>query len=141
MRLSTLGLGSLMLLFCFSCALRPPEKQKLQRKWMLVAMQGYTKQQLMQAGSFLDLSQNKEKNSPTIFLGCNKGSLQVEVSSKQRIRFSQLATTKMSCSALSLENQLAKNLLQTTHYSINGHFLTLTTQEQDSLKFVAADWD
>lgn len=46
-----------------------------------------------------------------------------------------------ACQDMNLEMAFQKKIETMTTYSIEGHFLTLSDGNGNSIKFVAADWD
>ncbi len=46
-----------------------------------------------------------------------------------------------ACQDMNLENSFQKKIETMTKYSVEGHFLTLSDHQGNTMKFVAADWD
>jgi len=115
----------------------------LQRKWMLISMKEFSKDELMHAQATVDLTSKDGKVSGyTAFMGCNNLSFRLNEKTGNKVSVSRVSGTKMFCpNHLDLENQFISLFPTMNSYSVEGHFLTLTNNNGDKMKFVAADWD
>ncbi len=57
------------------------------------------------------------------------------------MKISKGVSTAKACQDMSLETAFQKKIETMTKYSVEGHFLTLSDENGNSMKFVAADWD
>ncbi|MBV2165037.1 MAG: META domain-containing protein [Kaistella sp.] len=106
---------------------------------MLVEFQDFTKEFLIQKGANLDLS---TKNQYSANMGCNRMFMKADFKADGAVIFSQIGSTRMFCDdAMTLEDAFGKALPAVTGYKTEGHFLTLTSKDGSTMKFVAADWD
>lgn len=142
-KLKLLSLLTLFTVFIISCATKPIANPDLQREWMLVSFKDFSKEELVKANAKIDL---KPTDKPEFFkggakMGCNSIFFSAELKSKDKITFSNAGSTMMACLNMKLETEFLKILPGTKNYSINGHFLTITDENGQVMKFVAADWD
>lgn len=133
-----LFLGSLILLLA-NCSPTNRVSENINRKWMLVEFQDFTKEFLIEKGANLDLS---TKNQYSANMGCNRMFMKADFKADGAVIFSQIGSTRMFCDdAMTLEDAFGKALPAVTGYKTEGHFLTLTSKDGSTMKFVAADWD
>ena len=119
-----------------------PQKEvsSLKRKWMLVDFQGFTKEELIQAKAYLDLTHLDKGGGAK--MGCNSIFFSVKLKNNHRINFSGVGSTMMYCDGnVKLEENFGKLLPTITKYQVKGHFLTLKNKNGQTMKFVAEDWD
>lgn len=133
-------LGIVLGLFVIvSCSSTNTTSQTVNRKWMLIEFQDFTKDFLMKKGANLDLS-NKDQYGAN--MGCNRMFMKGDFKTNGMVTFSKIGSTMMYCDdAMKLEDAFVKALPTVNYYRTDGHFLTLTSEDGSSMKFVAADWD
>lgn len=122
------------------------DTKPLQRQWMMVKFEEYSKQDLMAKKAELKLTQletaDKSIMNVSAFMGCNRINGSLTVKSNNQLKFNEMMMTQMACVNMRLEDSFAKKLTLVTHYKIEGHFLTLYNKDNEELmKFVASDWD
>lgn len=112
--------------------------QSLNRVWMLVEFNAFTKEYLVAKKAYLDLTQPDRASSK---MGCNQLSFPITVSKESQIAFSNGISTKMYCDDMKLEDSFSKAITTMTKYSVDNHKLTLTSKNGVKMVFVAEDWD
>ncbi len=136
------------------------DNQKLARVWMMTDMNlndgnNFSKEDFIKAKAKVDLTKLKEITTDldgkriaqgNAFMGCNSIFFTVSTSAqnenKNDITFSQAGMTKMACQEnMELEASFGKNISNMTTYHLEGHFLTLSSEDGKRMKFVAQDWD
>lgn len=112
----------------------------LNRQWMLTGMEGFTKEELMQAKAGIDLTNSENAHSK---VGCNNMRLKTILQPDNRVQFTNLSVTKMYCAPfMKLEAAYIEKLQQVRMYTIEGHLLKLKDGAGNWLiTAVAADWD
>ncbi|MCJ7934122.1 MAG: META domain-containing protein [Chryseobacterium sp.] len=127
----------------FNCSAVPDKNPSLQRQWMLVSFNGFTKDQLIDHKAEIDLKSRLEngKIQGSAYMGCNRMSFTSEFKKGGKVKISNGASTAKACENMELEAAFQKNFDSMTKYSVEGHFLTLSDEHGNSMKFVAADWD
>ncbi|WP_379966738.1 META domain-containing protein [Epilithonimonas sp. UC225_85] len=143
--LQSIGILSLILILTVSCkssSSTSVSMENIHRKWMLVEYKDFTKQELTNLESYIDLTKNPETPSRyTAKMGCNGMFFTAEFN-KGKAKFSGVGSTMMYCEGrMRLEELFGKDLPTLNQYKIEGHFLTLTNPNGGKMKFVAADWD
>lgn len=131
------------LLLLINCSTQRTSSEHLNREWMLVEFQGFTKDLMIKNKAKLDLSKtvNSNKNF-TANMGCNGMFGQVDFKGNGKVTFSKMGSTEMFCAQnMELETAFVQILPTVTSYQITGHYLKLTNQKGDLMKFIAADWD
>ena len=119
-----------------------PQKEvsSLNRKWMLIEFQGFTKEELIQKKAYLVLTHLEKGGGAK--MGCNSIFFSVKLKNNHRIYFSGVGSTMMYCDGnMKLEENFGKLLPTITKYQVKGHFLTLKNKNGQTMKFVAEDWD
>ncbi|WP_415324940.1 META domain-containing protein [Chryseobacterium sp. MMS23-Vi53] len=116
---------------------------KIQREWMLVAFGNYAKSDLVKNKAKIDLTANIEegKIKGEAYMGCNKMFFSSEFKNDGKVKISGVGSTMMACQDMKLEDDFSKSFKNMTKYSVEGHFLTLSDDQGNQMKFVAADWD
>ncbi|WP_338769326.1 META domain-containing protein [Bernardetia sp. ABR2-2B] len=136
------------------------ENEKLARVWMLTDMNvnegsNFSKADFTKAGAKLDLTKLREITTDlegkrlaqgSAFMGCNNIFFAVSTNEKtnlsNNIMFSQIGMTRKACQEnMELEASFGKNLADMITYKLEGHFLTLSSEDGKRMKFVAQDWD
>lgn len=136
------------------------ENQKLARVWMLTDMNvnegnNFSKEDFIKVGAKLDLTKLKEITTDlegkrlaqgSAFMGCNNIFFTISTNEKtnlsNNISFSQVGMTRKACQEnMELETSFGKHLPNMITYKLEGHFLTLSSEDGKRMKFVAQDWD
>jgi heat shock protein HslJ len=107
------------------------------RVWMLIEFKNYSKEDLVKNEAKLDLTND---NRASAYMGCNNIGYSFSLADNQII-FSQGMATKMYCDKNTLEDDFLKSIDEKMVFKIDGHFLFLTNSKNETLKFVAQDWD
>lgn len=139
----TIFIGVICLSFVLNCSSAKLKDQHIQRQWMLVSFDGFSKEQLVKNKAEINLTVEKkdEKIRGTAFMGCNRMFFNAEFKSKNKVKISGVGSTLMACQEMELETNFVKSFETMTHYQIEGHFLTLSDDNGNQMKFLAADWD
>lgn len=119
-----------------------PQKEvsSLNRKWMLIEFQGFTKEELIQKKAYLVLTHLEKGGGAK--MGCNSIFFSVKLKNNHKINFSGVGSTMMYCDGnMKLEENFGKLLPTITKYQVKGHFLTLKNKNGQTMKFIAEDWD
>lgn len=112
----------------------------LKRKWMLVQLKNFSKDTLVKYQANIDLT--SKDNDGKAYAGCNQIQFGYKTNTNNKINLNNIVSTYMYCENVSeLESSFIESLGSTTTYNLKGHFLTLITKSNDSIKFVAVDWD
>ena len=116
---------------------------QIQREWMLVAFGNYSKPDLVKNKAEINLTAKIEdgKIRGGAYMGCNKMFFSSEFKSNGKVEISGLGSTMMACQNMKLEDDFSKSFKNMTHYKVEGHFLTLSDDNGNQMKFIAADWD
>ncbi len=133
----------LLLGVVLNCSTVPAKNPSLQRQWMLISLDGFSKDQLIAHQAEMNLTANmvKGKIQGSAYMGCNRMSFVSEFKKEGKVKISNRISTMKACQDMNLETSFQKKIETMTHYSIEGHFLTLSDDQGNSMKFVAADWD
>lgn len=134
------------LLFLSNCTAKNSipdnSSQHINREWMLIEFQDFTKDLMVQNKANLNLTTQIQSGNFSANMGCNNMFGQVKFNSDGKVKFSEVGSTMMFCDKnMDLEAAFGKQLPNMTKYKIEGHFLTLTDSKGNQMKFVAADWD
>lgn len=126
-----------------NCQSAKMDNAQIQRQWMLVSFKNYTKEELVKSKAEINLfSEIKDKKiQGGAFMGCNRMFFTAEIKSKDKIEISGVGSTLMACENMKLEDEFSKEFKKVKNYQIEGHFLILSDEESNQMKFVAADWD
>lgn len=127
----------------FSCSSVPDKNPSIQRQWMLVSLDGFSKDQLIAHKAEINLTGKLEKGKiqGSAYMGCNQMSFNSEFKNDGTLKVSQGVSTMKACQDMALESYFQKKFETMTKYSVVGHFLTLSDNQGNTMKFVAADWD
>lgn len=119
------------------------KNHQIQREWMLVSFDNFTKPDLVKNKAKIDLTANIEngKIRGGAFMGCNNMFFSSEFKPDGSVKISGVGSTMMACPDMKLEDSFSKTFKNMTKYKIEGHFLTLMDEKGISMKFIAADWD
>ncbi|AFM04890.1 heat shock protein [Bernardetia litoralis DSM 6794] len=134
--------------------------EKLARVWMLTEMDvkkedSFSKEDFIKAKAELNLTklseittdlEGKRLAQGSAFMGCNNIFFTISTNEKvnlsKNINFSQVGMTRKACQEnMELEASFGKNLPNMITYELEGHFLTLSSEDGKRMKFVAQDWD
>ncbi|OCA80649.1 heat-shock protein [Chryseobacterium contaminans] len=127
----------------FNCSAVPDKNPSIQRQWMLISFDGYSKDQLIAHKAEINLTGKMEKGKiqGSAYMGCNQMSFSSEFKNDGKVKISQGVSTMKACQDMNLEISFQKKFETMTTYSVEGHFLTLSDNQGNTMKFVAADWD
>ena len=132
----------LVFIFCvllFSCKTKiDGTSQNIHRKWMLTALNDFQKEQLIAKNCFLDLTNETTANA---YMGCNTLGFVYSYDDKGKFEFKESRTTHMYCEDHAIESQFLNEANGVSSYKIEGHKLTLITESNKKIIFVAEDWD
>jgi heat shock protein HslJ len=128
--------------FCvllFSCKTKiDATSQNIHRKWMLTALNDFQKEQLIAKNCFLDLTNVTTANA---YMGCNTIGFVYSYDDKGKFEFKESRTTHMYCEDHAIESQFLNEVSTVSSYKVEGHKLTLITESNKKITFVAEDWD
>lgn len=129
--------------FTLHCSSVPVKNPQIQREWMLISFEGYDKQDLIKNNAKINLTSAIEngKIKGGAFMGCNNIFFSSEFKKNGNVKISGIGSTMKACQHMKLEDDFSRDFKNMTHYTIEGHFLTLTDDNGNSMKFIAADWD
>lgn len=136
-------LSILVLGIMINCSSAHIENPHIQREWMLVSFENFSKDQLVASKAGINLTAEKEngKIRGGAFMGCNRIFFTSEFKNKGELKISGAGSTMMACKNMDLETAFVKSFEKMKKYSVEGHFLTLSDEKGNTMKFVAADWD
>lgn len=116
--------------------------ENVKKEWMLVEFKDFTKEMMMQNKANLNLGGEVVPGKFSANMGCNGMFGQATFNADGSVKFSEVGMTMMYCDkGMDLESAFSKALPMMTKYSIKGHFLTISDDKGNKMKFVAADWD
>ncbi len=126
-----------------NCSAISDKNPALQRQWMLISFNGFSKDKLVAHQAEINLSGRMEngKIQGSAYMGCNRMSFTAELKKGGKVKISKGVSTTKACQDMELETSFQKLFDTMTHYAVEGHFLTLSDENGNSMKFVAADWD
>lgn len=126
-----------------NCSAIPDKNPALQRQWMLISLDGFSKDQLIANKAEINLIGKMEdgKIQGSAYMGCNRMSFALEFKKGGKVKISNGVSTMMACQNMELEISFQKKFDTMTKYTVEGHFLTLSDEKGNTMKFVAADWD
>ena len=130
------------LVFLTNCTSMMTSKNEVKKEWMLVEFQNFSKEMMAKNKATLDLTGKDAPAKFTANMGCNNMFGNSNFSSIGTVKFSEVGATMMYCDkGMDLETAFGKALPMMTKFSISGHYLTLSDEKGNKMKFVAADWD
>ena len=140
--MKSLKISLLLLLITLSCnsikeAIEIPT-QNINRVWMLIEYKEFKKSYFVAKKAFLDLT-NKDNASAN--MGCIALALKFSIKKNNSITFSHKIPVKMKCQDMKLDIDFSKSITSITSFSINAHKLILTSNNGETMVFVAQDWD
>lgn len=126
-----------------NCSAVPEKNPALQRQWMLVSFDQFSKEEMIRNKAGIDLTDTMEKGKikGSAHMGCNSIFFTSEFKNGGKVKISGVGSTLKACQNMELETAFTRKFDKMTRYSIEGHFLTLSDDSVNSMKFVAADWD
>lgn len=126
-----------------NCSTTQVKNPYIQRQWMLVSFGDFAKDELIKNKAEVNLTANNEKGKirGSAYMGCNRMFFSSEFKKNGKVNISGVGSTMMACQNMDLETSFLKKFEKMTNYSIEGHFLTLSDESGNIMKFVAADWD
>ena len=126
-----------------SCNSNPTVSEHINRQWMLIEFQNFSRELMVKNRANMDLATTKSgPNQYGASMGCNRMFFTAKFNGKGVVKFSDVGSTMMYCDQnMDLESAFAKSLPTITKYKIEGHHLTLTNDKGEIMKFVASDWD
>ncbi|CEJ68029.1 META domain protein [Chryseobacterium oranimense G311] len=126
-----------------NCSAVPEKNPALQRQWMLVSFDQFSKEEMIRNKAGIDLTDTMEKGKikGSAHMGCNSIFFTSEFKNGGKVKISGVGSTLKACQNMELETAFTRKFDKMTRYSIEGHFLTLSDDRGNSMKFVAADWD
>ncbi|WP_326981709.1 META domain-containing protein [Chryseobacterium sp. MYb264] len=136
-----------MLLNCSSLmpenSINTAKNPHLQREWMMIAFENFTKADLIKMNAKINLTGSAKdgKIHGNAFVGCNNIFFTSEFKNNGKVKISGIGSTEKACQDMKLENDFSKTFKNITNFKVEGHFLTLTDPQGNSMKFIAADWD
>ncbi|MGI9581512.1 META domain-containing protein [Chryseobacterium sp. RRHN12] len=134
---------ALLLGVVLNCSAIPDKNPSLQRQWMLISFDGFSKDQLIAHKAEMNLTAAivEGKIQGSAYMGCNQMSFMSEFKKGGKVKISKGVSTTKACEDMDLETSFQKKIETMTRYSVEGHFLTLSDDHGHTMKFVAADWD
>ena len=126
-----------------NCSAIPDKNPSLQRQWMLISLDGFSKDQLIAHKAEMNLTAAivDGKIQGSAYMGCNQMSFISEFKKGGKVKISKGVSTMKACQDMDLEISFQKKIETMTRYSVEGHFLTLSDDHGHTMRFVAADWD
>ena len=126
-----------------NCSAIPDKNPSLQRQWMLISLDGFSKDQLIAHKAEMNLTAAivDGKIQGSAYMGCNQMSFISEFKKGGKVKISNGVSTMKACQDMDLETSFQKKIETMTRYSVEGHFLTLSDDHGHTMRFVAADWD
>lgn len=126
-----------------NCSAVLEKNPALQRQWMLVSFDQFSKAELIRNKAGINLTDTMEKGKikGSAHMGCNSIFFTSEFKNGGKVKISGVGSTLKACQNMELETAFTRKFDKMTRYSIEGHFLTLSDDSGNAMKFVAADWD
>ncbi|MDR6921209.1 MULTISPECIES: META domain-containing protein [Chryseobacterium] len=133
----------LLLGVVINCSSIPEKNPGLQRQWMLISFDKFSKEELMKNKAEVNLTAEMKggKIHGGAYMGCNNMFFTSEFKNGGKVKISGVGSTMKACQNMDLESAFIQKFDKMTKYSVEGHFLTLSDENGNSMKFVAADWD
>ncbi|MCU7614443.1 META domain-containing protein [Chryseobacterium sp. GMJ5] len=135
-------LSFLFLISGVNCSSANFKNQHIQREWMLVSFAGFTKDQLIANKAGIDLTGEKtDIINGNALMGCNRIFFAMEFRNRGKLNISDIKNPKTVCKNMDLENKFLESFPAMNSYKVEGHYLTLSDDKGNEMKFIAADWD
>ncbi len=115
----------------------------IQREWMMIAFENFAKADLIKMNAKINLTEpaKEGKINGKALMGCNEIFFSSEFKNNGKVKISEISSTEKACPDMKLEDDFSKTFKNITNFKVEGHFLTLTDNQGNSMKFIAADWD
>ena len=115
----------------------------IQREWMMISFKDFAKADLIKMNAKINLTEPTKdgKIHGNAFVGCNNIFFTSEFKNNGKVKISGIGSTEKACQDMKLEDDFLKTFKNITNFKVEGHFLTLTDAQGNSMKFIAADWD
>lgn len=111
----------------------------IEREWKLVSFPGFDKAQLIKHEASVQFTAQGQLSA---YMGCNQMGAVYQIIDQDKLRIGDVMSTKMACPGeMMLEDQFGALLPTLTGYQIEAHQLTLSNNQGDVIRFIAADWD
>ncbi|MCU7617635.1 META domain-containing protein [Chryseobacterium sp. PBS4-4] len=132
-----------ILTMVLNCSATKVNNQHYQREWMMISFDQFSKQHLIENNAKINLTGEKTGNriKGSATMGCNRIFFLAELRNNGKVKISEIGSTKMACQNMELENVFIKKFSNMKKYLIEGHRLTLSDDNGNQMKFIAADWD
>jgi heat shock protein HslJ len=132
-----------ILTLVLNCSASKVDNQHYRREWMMVSFDQFTKLQLVENKAGINLTGERTGNRVKGFatMGCNRIFFTAELKNNGKINISEIGSTEMICKNMELENAFMKKIGNMKNYLTEGHRLTLSDNNGNEMKFIAADWD
>lgn len=104
-------------------------KEQVQGKWMIHTIVGVPNERIS-ADAYIDLSDNLKSGAKA---GCNQLFFSYELSDKNKIKFSDIGSTRMACPDMGAENQLLKLFPLITNIEVKDGMLYLKASNMVAL--------
>ena len=119
-----------------------PSKSILQKQWMLIEFQQFSKNEFINKKAQLDWQKPTENHKYFAKIGCMNLEFKLKLKDTSSLTISKITKLPNNCEPKDLlESTFLSSLPTMKHYIIEGHFLTLSNNKGEKMKFVASDWD
>ena len=113
------------------------QPENLSRIWMLVQFSNFEKNFLIDNKAQLNLTNS---NLATAQMGCNSFTFEYKTTNSE-IVFSKGIMTQMACDDMKLEDEFSKKIDAFKKYKLDGNKLILSNSKNETMTFIAQDWD
>ena len=104
-------------------------KEQVQNKWMILTIVGIPNEKVS-ADAYIDLSDNTKSGAKA---GCNQLFFSYELLEKNKIKFSDVGSTRMACPDMVAEDQLLKLFPIIDNVEIRNGMLILKVGNRDAV--------
>ncbi|MEO6819861.1 MAG: META domain-containing protein [Ginsengibacter sp.] len=104
-------------------------KEQVQNKWMILTIAGVANEKIS-ADAYIDLSNNAKSGAKA---GCNQLFFSYELAAKNKIKFSDIGSTRMACPDMTTEDQLIKLFPFIDNVEIRNNMLVLKIGNRDAV--------
>ena len=120
------------------CSLNTSNAQSISKTWMLVQFQDFKKEEFVALKAQMDFTNLEQPNAK---MGCNTIGFQVKIK-KNKIKFSKIFRTMMFCeNMMFIETAFSDAIKSVKTYKLDDHKLTLFYDKNETMVFIAQDWD
>ncbi|KQT22415.1 hypothetical protein ASG31_03575 [Chryseobacterium sp. Leaf404] len=141
-KIKSLWLTALSLLFPVSCTSRVNQNQNLEREWMMVSFENFSKTEMMNSSAKIIFKKESDtKLRASAKMGCNSLFFATEIRNSGKMKVSDIGSTEMMCKNMKMEEAFLKALPKIRSFKVEGHYLSLSDSDGKTMKFIAADWD